>query len=179
MAPTLTRHKTAAHEKLYPELERLTLQMEAMCKRNPAAPVPAAAAGIAADLLFEAQRFAGVRRGLPEVAADVGGLATQLGRALAQLDAFESAHAAWHPELKCFVWSLRDPLPVRRLRQQSSAMKTAREQREDEGMRAKVSKLFTARIERAYDEGYEHASEGRPHIGTFPSTASQQRGGKP
>ena len=116
LTTTLTRTKTEAHEALYPELERLTRQLEAMAARRAGAPVPPATAAIAADLLFDTQRFMGTRRGLPEVAADVGGLATQLGRALAQLDAFEAAHTAWQPDLKCFAWLLREPLPVKRLR---------------------------------------------------------------
>lgn len=174
LPPTLTRQKAAAHEALYPELERLTRQLEAMAVRKPGALVPPATAAIAADLLFEAQRFAGVRRGLPEVAADVGGLATQLGRALAQLDAFEAANSAWDPRLKCFAWSLRDPLPVKRLRQQSDSMKTAKEQRESDGRRAKIVKLFMARVETAYEQGYRHASEGRAPTGAFPFSASEK-----
>ena len=175
--PALNRTKTEAHEKLYPELERLTRQVEAMTKRNPAAPVPPATSAIAADLLFEAQRFSGGRRGLPEIAADVGGLATQLGRALARLDAFEAAYAAWDPRLNCFVWALRDPLPVRRLRQQSATMQTAQEERDGEAIRAKFMKRFTARIETAYEDGYRHATEGREPQGAFGSTSSERPAG--
>jgi hypothetical protein len=175
LTPTLTRQKAAAHEALYPELERLTRQLEAMAVKRPGAPVPPATSAIAADLLFDAQRFAGMRRGLPEVAADVGGLATQLGRALAKLDAFEAENSGWNPRLSCFAWSLRDPLPVKRLRQQSDSMKTAREERDSEGIREKLLKRFDERIERAYDEGYEHASAGRPHIGSIPASTSSEK----
>ena len=55
MTHPLTRHTAAAHEALYPQLERLTRHVEAMAVRRPAAPVPAAALAIATDLLFEAQ----------------------------------------------------------------------------------------------------------------------------
>ena len=164
LTPTLTRQKAAAHEALYPALERLTRQLEAMAVRKPGAPVPQATSGIAADLLFEAQRFSGVRRGLPEVAADVGGLATQLGRALAQLDAFEAANISWHPELKCFAWQLTDPLPVKRLRQQSAALVTSRDdERHAEYYRQKLVERIELRVAEAYDEGYRHASTGREH----------------
>lgn len=140
LTTTLTRTKTEAHEALYPELERLTRQLEAMAARRTGAPVPPATAAIAADLLFDTQRFMGTRRGLPEVAADVGGLATQLGRALAQLDAFEAAHTAWQPDLKCFAWLLRDPLPVKRLRQQTDIPpKTPQSSRAVEALRRKIA----------------------------------------
>lgn len=163
MKPVLTRLKVDAHEALYPALERLTRQLEAMAVRRPAAAVPPATTTIAADLLFAAQRFSHGSRGLPAVAADLGGLATQLGRALAQLEAFEAAHSAWRPELKAFAWALLDPVPVRRLRQQSAAAGTARAQREGEGMRRKLVKLIDAKVATAYDLGYRDASNGREH----------------
>jgi hypothetical protein len=145
-----------------------------MAVRRPAAAVPSATASIAADLLFEAQRFMGTRRGLPDVAADVGGLAAQLGRALAGLDAFEAVHTAWHPELKCFAWRLRDPLPVKRLRQQTATFRTVKEQRESDGMRTGFRKLLVARIETAYEEGYRDAAEGRPRGSAFPASISSE-----
>ena len=153
----LTRQKAEAHEALYPELARLTRQLEAMAARNPSASVPPAARAIAADLLFEAQAFGWnrpnrTRRDLPEPAADVGGLATQLGQALALLDAFEAAHSAFHAEHKCFVWLLADPLPVKRLRPQSAAIiKTARRKRDMDHIREKI----LGRLDERYDEGYQ------------------------
>ena len=156
----LTRQKAEAHEALYPGLARLTRQLEAMAARNPSASVPPASRAIAADLLFEAQRFSGgVRRGLPEVAADIGGLVTQLGRALAQLDAFEAAHSAWSPDLKCFVWLLRDPLPVKRLRQETAAViKSAKDKRQSAFYRTELVRLMNAKVSESYDEGYRDAS---------------------
>jgi hypothetical protein len=161
----LTRQKAEAHEALYPGLERLTRQLEAMAARNPSASVPPAARAIAADLLFDAQRFsAGVRRGLPEVADDLGGLVTQLGRALAQLDAFEAAHSAWNPDLKGFVWLLRDPLPVKRLRQETAAViKSAKDKRQSDFYRSEVLRLMNAKVADSYDQGYADASSGHQH----------------
>ena len=161
ITPSLTRQKAEAHEALYPALEKLAAQVEAIASRKPAAAVPAATGAIAADLLFEAQRFLGLRRGLPEVAADLGGLATQLGRALAGLDAFETAHSAWHPEQKCFVWLLRDPMPVKRLRQVThGVIKTARDLRLVEERRRKIMRRFEERFTDGYEAGYKDASSG-------------------
>jgi hypothetical protein len=153
---SLTKQTAEAHEALYPALARLTAQLEAMAVRKPTAPVPTAARSIAADLLFEAQTFGWhrlnrTRRDLPEPAADVGGLATQLGQALALLDIFEAAHSAWHAEHQCFVWLLADPLPVKRLKPQSTAVvKTEKQKRRADEMRKKI----LGRLEEKYDEGY-------------------------
>jgi hypothetical protein len=124
--PSLTRAKAEAHEALYPALARLVGQLEAMAVRKPAAPVPPATRAIAADLLFEAQAFGWnaahrARRVLPEPAADIGGLATQLGQALALLDAYEAAHSSWNADLNCFAWLLAEPLPIKRLRPETSS----------------------------------------------------------
>jgi hypothetical protein len=161
---SLTRQKAEAHEALYPALERLTRQLEAMAARNPAASVPPATRAVAADLLFEAQEFgwnrpSRTRRDLPEPAANVAGLALQLGQALALLDAFETAHSAWHPDHKCFAWLLVDPLPVKRLRQQSAAViKTAQQHRDADRMRKKIIARFDEKYDEGYREGYRAAS---------------------
>jgi hypothetical protein len=140
----LTKTKAEAHEALYPALARLVAQLEAMAIRKPAAPVPAATRAIAQDLLFEAQAFTWnpphrARRPLPEPAADVGGLATQLGQALALLDAFEAAHSVWNADLRCFVWLLAEPVPIKRLRPQASVRKAARSSRAVEELRRKIA----------------------------------------
>jgi len=153
MTHELTRQRAARHEALYLQLERLTALVSDLAARRPEAPVPEATRGIAADLLFEAQSFAATRRprALPEPAADLGGLATQLGRALSQLDAFEAANSAWHPELKCFTWDCKDRMPVRRLRPQTAAiLKTSAQQRRSDEIRRKI----IARIDERYEEGY-------------------------
>ena len=169
MTKPLTRQTAEAHEALYPALARLAAQLEAMAARRPTAPVPPAARSIAADLLFEAQAFgwhrpSRTRRDLPEPAADVGGLATQLGQALALLDAFEAAHSAWYPDRQCFAWQLLDPLPVRRLRPETSAIvKSAKQQRESDHMRSELIRLMEAKVASSYDQGYADASSGREH----------------
>lgn len=154
MTHHLTRQRAERHEALYPQLQRLTAQVTQLAARRSSAPVPDATRDIARDLLFEAQSFAGARRprGLPEPAADLGGLATQLGRALSELDAFEAANSAWHAELRCFAWQFTDPLPVRRLRPETAAIiKTNAQKRTADEMRRKI----VARFDEKYEEGYE------------------------
>ena len=142
---SLTRAKAEAHEALYPALARLVAQLEATAIRRPAAPVPAATRAIAGDLLFEAQAFGWNRphrapRPLPEPAVDVGGLATQLGQALALLDAYEVAHSAWNADLKCFAWLLDKPMPIKRLRPEPEVRATTqRTSRRVEEMRRKIA----------------------------------------
>ena len=169
MTRPLTRERAALHEALYLQLERLTAQIAAIAQRKPEAPVPSATRGIAADLLYEAQEFAEApdkrrMRGMPEPAADVGGLATQLGRALSRLDAWEAANSAWNAELKCFVWRLTDPLPVARLRPQTAAIVKSKEQkRQSDHMRHELIRRIDAKFDAGYDAGFADASNSRQH----------------
>jgi hypothetical protein len=159
---TLSPARAARHEALYIELARFTAQITGLAERRPDAPVPEAARAIAEDLLFNAQAFfaTGRRtRALPEPASDLGGLVTQLGRALSQLDAWETANSAWNTDLKCFAWLLREPLPVRRLRRENAAIvKTARQEREAERNRRNVYRLINAKVEEAYQRGFAAGS---------------------
>jgi hypothetical protein len=165
----LTRERAALHEALYLQLERLTAQIAAIAQRKPEAPVPEATRAIAADLLYEAQRFADAPdkrrlRGMPEPAGDVGGLATQLGRALSRLDAWEAANSAWNADLKCFVWLLRDPLPVARLRPQTAAIvKSKTQQRQSDERRRAIFRQIESRFDAGYDAGFADASNSRQH----------------
>lgn len=173
MTTSLPRQKAEAHEALYPALAKLTAQMEAVAARKPAAPVPVAARKIAADLLFEAQAFGWDRadrtqRELPEPATDAWGLASQLGQALALLDAFEAAHSHWNPDLKCFVWqSARGgPHPIRRLRAEPEhPPQTAKDKRQSEQRRIELRRMIVAKAEESYDRGYADASSGHEHRG--------------
>jgi hypothetical protein len=166
MPITLTRQKAQAHEALYPRVEKLTRQIEAIAARRPSAPVPPAARAIADALLFDAQAFATAARALPALAPDVAGLATQLGQALAALDAFEAAHAGWQADLNCFAWRLASgaTLPVQRLR--PHVVETGRNrqlQREGARMRRELIRRIDAKFYDGYDQGYRDAQNGVPH----------------
>ena len=162
MTISLTRAHAAQHEALYIKLARLTAQVTALAERRPDAPVPDATRIIAGDLLFDAHPFFATARrvrGLSEPVADLGGLATQLGHALSQLDAWEAANSAWNADLKCFTWLLREPLPVSRLRRENTAVvKTDRQQKEDDRRRREVYRLIDAKVEEAYERGLAAAS---------------------
>jgi hypothetical protein len=175
LTTSLPRQKAEAHEALYPALAKLTAQMEAVAARRPTAPIPAAARKIAADLLFEAQAFGWdranrTRRELPEPAADAFGLASQLGQALALLDAFEAAHSHWNADLKCFVWQTQGtPHPVERLRPEPErAPQSATDKRRAEQRRLELRRLINAKVADGYDRGFADASSGHEHRGAAP-----------
>ena len=99
--PTLTHERAAAHETLFIKLDALTRQAEAVALRRPDAAVPAETRAAAEALLYDAGKMLGEHlhsahpgrrnkphRGLPAAAETFAGLATQLGQALAGLDAF-------------------------------------------------------------------------------------------
>jgi hypothetical protein len=122
MQPQISKAQAAAHEALYPRVERLTRQAEAIGTKRPNAPVPEETRTIAEGLLFDVQAFrpSRTRRGLPPAASSFAALASQLGQALAALDAFEAAHSEWNGVLKCRVWrtGFQPEQPVARLRQE-------------------------------------------------------------
>ena len=166
----LTKTKAEAHEALYPALARLTAQLEAMAIRKPAAPVPAATRAIAEDLLFEAQAFGWARagrtpRGLPEPATDIAGLATQLGQALAILEAFELAHASWNADLNAFAWHVEGTsMPLKRLRQMPAAPKQSpKDERRKINYRKEVLRRFDIKIEEAYERGLRDGLDSSQH----------------
>ena len=84
--------------------------------------------------------------------------------ALSQLDAFEAANSAWNAELKCFVWLLRDPLPVARLRPQAAAIvRSKAQQRQSDHMRRELIRRIDAKFDAGYDAGFADASNSRQH----------------
>ncbi|UXN74274.1 hypothetical protein N8D56_03265 [Devosia sp. A8/3-2] len=121
--PRVTHATAARHEALWLRLTALHAQIAAVAARRPQAPVSAGTISVAEALLRDAQVFLGLGDSLPMAAPDHGGLLTQLGRALAGLDAREAGNAEWRGELNAFVWKVvGDPaLPVQRLRPKLSA----------------------------------------------------------
>ena len=119
----ITPQAAARHEALYLRLATLLRQTEAGANKRADAPVGDMTRRLAEDLLFEARRFVGGPNAIPASAPDMVGLATQLGQALAALDAYEARHSAWDPELAAFAWSVNGPvaLPIARLRPKANA----------------------------------------------------------
>lgn len=121
--PRVTHALAARHEALWLRLTALHAQIAAVAARRPQAPVSAQTISVAEALLRDAQVFLGLGDVLPMAAPDHGGLLTQLGQALAGLDAWEAANAEWRGAVNAFVWKVAGdtPLPVQRLRPKLSA----------------------------------------------------------
>lgn len=153
-----TAQRAATHEALYPRLAALSAELSAMAHKRPTAPVPQSLAILAEGLLFEAAPFCGPRRrrGLVPAPPDLAALAALLGQALAGLDAFETRHAPFNKTLNCFAWRLPrgEFLPVRRLRPETVTIDDAAARKRDNVMRDKLTRLITARVETAREEGY-------------------------
>jgi len=161
----LTPRTAARHEALYPRLATLLRQIEAIALRKPGAPVPSATQTIAEALLFDAQAFGVARKTLVATAADMAGLAAQLGQALAALDAFEAAHSGWDAEFKCFVWQMAngDSLPIARRRLQPVKTPRPAEKRQaSKTMRHKIAYMIDAKFSEGYQVGYDDAKNLRP-----------------
>jgi hypothetical protein len=161
----ITRSAADRHEALYPRLATLTAQAEAMAIKRPDAAVAATLATTAETLLYQTQAFLpGRKGGLPAAAADMAGLATQLGQALAALDVYEAANTAWHPELKCRVWIVTgNPLPVRRLRPETNLrFKSEKEKRYSAFIKEDLIRRMIAKSETAYEQGYDDAKQNKP-----------------
>ncbi|UXN71230.1 hypothetical protein N8A98_08650 [Devosia neptuniae] len=116
--PRVTHALAARHEALWLRLTALHAQIATVAARRPQAPVSGQTISVAEVLLRDAQVFLAQGDSLPMAAPDHGGLLTQLGQALAGLDAWEAVNAEWRGELNAFVWKVvGDPvLPVQRLR---------------------------------------------------------------
>jgi hypothetical protein len=124
--PKVTHALAARHEALWLRLVALHRQVAAVAGRRPQAPVGRHTANVAEGLLRDALPFLARGDVLPMAAPDHGGLATQLGEALAELDAWEAANSAWRADLNALVWTVPGarPLPVQRLRPRLSAAAT-------------------------------------------------------
>jgi hypothetical protein len=157
------------HEALYPRLETLTRQVEAIAARKPESSVPAETRAAAETLLFDTQRFGrSVRRTLPPAPDSFGALATLLGQALATLDAFETRHSVWSEEHKGFVWLLprRELRPVARLRPHAAKLPAAAtDTRHFERMKAEIIRRIDAKYDEGYDAGFAQRAK-RSSVGT-------------
>lgn len=150
----VTAQTAAQHEALYLRLVALARQVEAVAKKRPEGAVSQTMRTLAEALFFDAQRFIGRRRALPFVAPDLAGLASQLGQALAGLEAFEAQHSFWDNAAKCFVWALPEEtvLPVRRLKPKALT-RPEQETAELKRIREKLPKMIKAKWAESYERG--------------------------
>ncbi|MEP7239530.1 MAG: hypothetical protein ABI697_01475 [Devosia sp.] len=161
MSP-LTAALATTHEALYPRLDMLLRQVEAIAARKPEGDVPAETLATAEALLFDTRRFAGrgTGRDLAPAPDSFGALATVLGQALARLAAFETAHSVWSGPHNGFVWRLpRGELrPVARLRPHTALPVHAGDDRETARMRAEIVRRIAAKYDEGFDAGRKAAA---------------------
>ena len=156
-----TRALAERHEALWLSLTALHKDISALGAKKPGAavsePVRITAEGLLSDIMpFTRQR--GDR--FPVAASDLGGLAVQLGQALAGLERWESLNTTWDERYKCRIWRMDGPyLPIMRLKPPAAALK---HQREDMSLiRAKLILRLDQRTRGAYQEGFEAGRAAR------------------
>ncbi|GGF36070.1 hypothetical protein GCM10011321_28880 [Youhaiella tibetensis] len=116
--PRVTYALAERHEALWLRLKTLLDQVAATAHRHPAKPASEITRAQAEAILAEARVFLprATREKLPEAAPDWGGLLTQLGQALAHLEAYEAQNTGWDPAIGARMWrAVRETFPVRRL----------------------------------------------------------------
>jgi hypothetical protein len=166
--PGISVDRARRHEALVVTLEALLREVHLLAARRPQGRVNAALRAAAEGLLFEAGQFAARRRreALPAVALTLGPLAVQLGQARAGLETFELLHASWSARHKAFAWRTRGgPVLVGRLKPAAADQVSGKL---DRRRHAEILRQIDARLQRAYDEGFEDARTGRPHTGSVP-----------
>lgn len=117
-APKTSRRMAERHEILFPKLQALTRQVEAMARRKPEQAVPEKLRTEAEALLFDAELFRQKMRGsAPPVAAPrMDGLAAQLAGAMTVLLGFEARYTQWDARFNEPVWKVPDVImKIRRL----------------------------------------------------------------
>lgn len=148
----LTAARATRHEALYLRLQALHTQVAALAKTRPGEAALPLLAGVAEELLFACSEFRapGQRRGLVGAAPHLGGLAAQLGQAVAVLEGYEAAHTGWIEKRQHVVWLLGDgtQLPVQRLHPQAPPPSLAAVEGENmPQLRAKLARRIDRHIE--------------------------------
>ena len=160
--PGHTSHAQAErHEALWLSLTALHKDIVALGAKKPGAPVSEPVRIVAEGLLCDCVPFTRKRsERLPVAAADLAGLAVQLGQALAGLDAWESLHTSWDERFKCRIWTLNSGyLPIMRLKPPAAALKFERPDYAD--MRRKLDRHLEGRQRAAYQKGFEAGRAAR------------------
>ena len=158
--PHLTAARAERHEALVLKLEALLHELRPLALRQSAAAVPEDLRALAEGLLYDARDFAARRhrQTFPVAAPELGALALTLGQVLAGLEAYEVRHTLWSREHGAYVWrrSRGTTTPIARLRPQLLQVQTTVE---SERHRAELTRLFKARIDRAFAEGVEEGQQ--------------------
>ena len=152
--PRATHALAERHEALWLRLTAVHKDTLALGAKKPGAGVSEPVRVVAEGLLSDALPFTRQRKGgFPVAATDLGGLAVQLGQALAALDRWESLNTTWDERYKCRVWRLDgEDLPVMRLNPPAAALKQDREDIDD--LRDKLARRIDQRRQGDYERGF-------------------------
>lgn len=159
--PGHTTHTLAErHEALWLALTALHKDALALGAKKLTAPVPETLRISAEGLLSDCLPFGASRRGkLPVAASDMGGLAVQLGQALAALDAWENQHSFLDPRFDCRMWRVKNgQLPVLRLKPPAAAMPV---QRDMSDLREKLARRIDGKRQSDFQRGFEAGRAAR------------------
>lgn len=153
------------HEAVWLALAALHKDVLALGAKKLTAPVPEILRIAAEGLLSDCVPFGPSRRGrLPVAASDMGGLAVQLGQALARLDAWESQRSFLDPQLGCRMWLVAGTrLPIMRLRPPAAALPKAHRDMAD--LRQKLAQRIDGQRSGDFQRGFEAgraARQGKP-----------------
>ncbi|UJW84649.1 hypothetical protein [Devosia sp. SL43] len=142
------------HEALWLSLSALHKDIVALGAKKPGAPVSEPVRIAAEGLLSDCAAFTRKRNErLPVAAADLGGLAVQLGQALAGLETWESHHTSWDARFDCRIWSLhRGYRPILRLNPPAAALKFQPSNMDE--LRNKLAIRISQRNRGIYREGF-------------------------
>lgn len=161
-----TTHALAErHEALWLSLTALHADIKSLAAKKPDAAVSEPVRIVAESLLGEAVPFLpkAQKARLPVAAADLAGLAVQLGQALAGLDAWESRHSFWHAGKACRCWRVGEgELPVLRLRPQLPPPPTTHDGTD---LRAALARRIDQRRSGDFERGFQAgraARQGQP-----------------
>jgi hypothetical protein len=183
----LTLALAQTHEALYPRLERLARQVEAIAARKPESELPETTRATAEMLLYETQRFSrvpgkrlapGQSKELPPAPETHGALATVLGQALAALDSFETRHSAWSEQHKGFVWRLArgEVKPVGRLKPHAPIIRSVADDKADTALRAELVRRIAAKYDEGFDAGFAQGARSASPAEPSPLSPGDEAG---
>ena len=137
-----TKAQAERHEALWLSLAALHKDTVALGAKKPSADVSDALRISAEGLLSDCAEFTRKRgERLPVAAADLAGLAAQLGQALAALESWESRHTTWDERFNCRIWHLDGGyLPIMRLKPPAAALRFKRDDPNE--IRARLAERF-------------------------------------
>ena len=152
--PHTTKTLAETHEALWLRLAGMHKDTLALGAKKPEAHVSEPLRIVAEGLLCDCSPFIRQKgQRLPVAAPDLGGLAVQLGQALAALELWQGLHTQMDTRFKCMMWRVGDTdLPVLRLNPPARALLP---DTETPALRIKLARLTRERNGGIYRAGFE------------------------